>query len=89
MIAIPIGKKGDYHLYPESQVKRIIVIEHIITFYMMDVQLSITEYTVEEMRYYDYKEITFLSKEDFAHFKTSILESAVGFNPLLCSERGD
>jgi len=88
MIAIPMGTEGDYHLYPESQVKHIIVLEHIITFYMLDVQFCITCYTEEEMNY-ELQETTFLPKEDFAHFKASILEGAIGFNPLLCSERGD
>ena len=83
-----MGTEGDYHLYPESQVKHIIVLEHVITFYMIDVQFCITCYTEEEM-HYEFQETTFLPKEDFAHFKASILEGAIGFNPLLCSERGD
>ena len=87
MIAIPMGIKGDYHLYPESQIKHIIVLRNIITLYMEDIQLCITNYTKEEWHYEP--QTTFLPKKDFAYFKASILESAVGFNPLLCSERGD
>ena len=88
MIAIPMGVEGDYHLYPEYQVKHIIVLGNIITLYMKDIMLTITCYTREEMPY-GFKETTFLSKENFAYFKTSILESAVGFNPLLCPKRRD
>ena len=88
MIAIPMGAEGDYRLYPESQIKHIIVLGNIITLYMKDVILTVTCYTREEVPY-GFKETTFLSKEDFAHLKASILEGAIGFNSLLCSERGD
>ena len=87
MIAIPMGIAGGFHLYPESRIKHIIVLKHVITIYIEDKQLYVTTYTREEWRYEP--ETTRLSKEDFAHFKTSILESAIGFNPLLCSERRD
>lgn len=88
MIAIPMGSTGDYHLYPEHDIKHIIVLRNIITFYMTDIQLCITCYTEKEM-HHAFRETTFLSKENFAHFKASLLENAIGFNPLLCSKRRD
>ena len=87
MIAIPMGAQGAYHLYPESQVKHITVLQNIITLYMKDIQLCVTTYTPE--KWHHEPQTTFLSKENFAYFKTSILESAVGFNPLLCPKRRD
>ncbi len=87
MIAIPMGTAGDYHLYPESQIKHIIVLKHMITLYLNNLQLYITDNSEEDSIYGT--NTTFLSKKDFAHFKASILEGAIGFNSLLCSERRD
>ena len=87
MIAIPVGTEGDYHLYPESRVELIIVLKHMITLYIGGMQLYVTDNTKEKITYET--NVTFLSKEDFVHFKASILEGAIGFNPLLCSERRD